>query len=228
MSRACSSAADHLDAAYTLSPVGFTVSLWFKALTLLTGQQLVNIGTSGSGTNRYTVGMSATNAPNTNHNDGTNAIATAGATSLGDGAHHNIVSTLTSLSSRASFVDGINKGTNANTRTALIPNAIRISGDLSGGVPILGGGLVSHVAIWSGVVSDADIALLATVSPNMVRPDILIDYWPLQSGSASEPSYGSRGTILSVTGTTFSTDDPALNQGIIQPMFQQRKVIYSL
>jgi Concanavalin A-like lectin/glucanases superfamily len=226
MSRSFSTTGDHLDASYALGSLPFTLSAWFKLTTLGATQRGVAIGTGGSGTNYYGLSATATNACSATHNDGTNSIATAGATTLGDSGWHNCVASFASASSRSAFLDGINKGTAAGARTVLTPNAIRVGLDLAGAAQFHG--LISHVAIWGGTLADSDVATLATLSPNMVRPDILLDYWPLQSNNVNEPSFGASGTVLAVTGTTFSTDDPPLNQGIIQPMYYQRKVIYSI
>lgn len=212
---------DHLDAAYSTLTLPFTISGWIKLTTLAANHRLVTYGTPAVATSRYTLGVDTTNAPNAVHADAGVATATATGTTPSDALWHNVVSTFTSVSARSAFLDGINKGSNATAQSAITPSVLRISGAPDGTNVFRG--LAAHIAIWNGVVSDADIAKLATLSPNMVRPDILWDYWPLQSNSASEPSYGSQGTILTVTGTTFSTDDPVLNAGVIQPMYFNRK-----
>lgn len=223
MSRLFSNAAgDHLDASYTMPALPFTACAWLKLNTFGTGIRIFDLGSDG--THRYSLGTSAADAAVAHHHDGTLSVATETAHPLSDGQWHVAVGSWVGNSSRSAFSDGINKGTNAGARTSITPTAIVVGQDFAALARL--NGRMAHLAIWGGTLSDADISLLATVSPNMVRPDILLDYWPLQSNSASEPSYGSRGTILSVTGTAFSTDDPVLNAGIIQPMYFNRKQMF--
>lgn len=214
-------AGDHLNASYSIS-LPFTISAYAKLTAGLTAQSISEIYSDA--THRFGLRVSNTNFVAALHQDPTSSTATETAGTLGDLGWHVCTATFVSNTSRNAFVDGINKGTNAGTRTTLTPTSIVVGMDAGGANRF--NGKIAHLAIWGGTVSDADIATLASVSPNMVRPDILLDYWPLQSNNASEPSYGSRGTILSVTGTTFDTDDPVLNANLIQPMFFNRKQMF--
>jgi hypothetical protein len=84
--------------------------------------------------------------------------------------------------SRAAFVNGANKGTNA---TSAIPTGIdRIGiGVLArSSLANFSNGMIAEVGIWNAALTDADVASLAKgASPLMIRPESLVFYAPLSS-----------------------------------------------
>lgn len=90
---------------------------------------------------------------------------------------HHACGVWTSASSRAAFIDGGNKGTNATSTTpsGIVSTAI-------GQASFNAGGSIADVAIWNVALSDAEVLALARgMSPMLVRPSALVAYWPLSN-----------------------------------------------
>jgi hypothetical protein len=71
-------------------------------------------------------------------------------------------------------------------------------------------GRVSEVAIWAGDIGAAGFAMLGKrVSPLLVRPNLLVGYWPLLGNASPEVDLvsGKNGTI---TGTVAKADHPRI------------------
>jgi hypothetical protein len=74
-------------------------------------------------------------------------------------------------------------------------------------------GRVSEVAIWAGDIGAAGFAMLGKrVSPLLVRPDLLVGYWPLLGNASPEVDLvgGNNGTI---TGAVAKADHPRITRG---------------
>jgi hypothetical protein len=86
-----------------------------------------------------------------------------------------------SSNSRAAFLDGGNKGTNAVLSTPAGLDTTSIGVALRAGGPIgYLDGMVAEVAIWSAALTDAEVAILALgYLPLAVRPQSLVAYWRL-------------------------------------------------
>ena len=82
--------------------------------------------------------------------------------------------------SRAIFLDGINKVTDATSETpaGIDTTAIARLSTLTPGS--FWSGRVAEAAIWNVALTDAEITQLALgVSPLLIRPDNLVAYWPI-------------------------------------------------
>lgn len=212
MSRSFSGNTDHLDnSSPAVTAVPLTISAWLKFGS--TGNQiLVTVGVSGTGLNYFDIGQANAAAPIATTFDGVAGSSASSTFTMDTGVWHCLTAVYVSATSRAIYVDGTNKGTNAVSRVPAGINATRISGTLAATPvnPILTAGLMAHVAIWNTALSDSEVALLATLAPTLVRPESLLEYWPLNNGQSPEPSYGVSPHQLSVTGTGYSTDNPVL------------------
>ena len=79
-------------------------------------------------------------------------------------------------------------------------------------------GKLAHAAIWNVALSDQEVASLKYLYPNQVAVANLVNYWPLTSNKSPEPDYGSGNLPLTVTGTTFSTDNPNIAGTLVQTL----------
>ena len=213
MSRLFATGSDHLDnnnPAWT-APAG-TICAWIKSTSLVTPAQIVTLGTSGSGSNRFTLGMTSGAFFVCNENDGSSSVANATSPVLDTTNWHLAVGVWSDHTNRAAFFDGLSKGTIAALKASSAPNVTRISADPAGGNPAAM--YIAHVAIWNIALIDADVLKLLTQLPSTVQAASLLEYWPLTGNASPEPSLGTSPHTLTVTGTAFSTDNPAL--GILQ------------
>lgn len=116
---------------------------------------------------------------------------------------HHGCAVFASATSRAAYLDGGNKGTNATNH---LPSGVNRSfvgtRILSGTRAFFLNGMVAEAGIWDIALSDAEVAALATgLSPLLVRPESLVAYWPLWG--SSDPEIDRVGGLgLAVTGAT--------------------------
>lgn len=93
-----------------------------------------------------------------------------------------------SSSSRAVYLNGGNKGTDANDVTPggldITAIGVRPRSSLFAYVS----GRVADAAIWDAALSDAEVASLAAgYAPPLIRPQSLVAYWPLFGNLSPEP-----------------------------------------
>ncbi len=117
--------------------------------------------------------------------------------------------TFASSTSRTAFINGGSKGTNTDSMTGTV-NELTIGARRSASAVGFFAGKIAQVAIWNTVLSDAQIAALASgTNPTAISPGSLIAYYPLL-GDAT-PSVGTE-TLQNVGSPTYDTDDsPGIN-----------------
>ena len=154
---------------------------------------------------------------NVSGTSGANATTTGAATTSATWDH--ACGVTRSDTDRSAFVNGGSEGTSSTSRA---PNESLYTKIVLGSNPpnsIYSDGKLSHVATWSVALSDDEIASLAAgAHPRQVRPDALVEYYPLNRLSGNEP-----GTIagfdLTDTNTVTYTDDtpPMIGHHILAP-----------
>lgn len=158
-----------------------TLSIWFRHTNQPTTEELLTLHLGAGGDTRYGLWLySDKSVLATARNDaaGGQAEAQTLATSAEQVWHHG-AAVFTSTSSRAAYLNGANKATNAAVIGAFTPAGVGIgkSIDVQGFT-----GQLAHAAIWTAALDDAEIAALAAgFDPRMIRPDALAAYWPLES-----------------------------------------------
>jgi len=229
MSRIFAASGDHLDSSSTIiTDVPFSMFCWMKETVSSNGKIVICVGTTGSSNTRYDLETfnNANNQIGANSNEKDDAggshggLLSANTIQAYPGIWRPYGSTFTDHNNRASFLEGrIGAGTGAATTSAV--NSIRISGDPLGVNPIVVTTYIAHIALWNVVLSASEINQLHYLLPNQVRVANLVNYWPLLNNQSSEPDYGSGNLPLTVTGTTFSTDNPNIaGTQVIQLMGQ--------
>lgn len=106
----------------------------------------------------------------------------------------------TSDSSRAAFLNGGDKATNAVSKTPAGFDRLSIGrhGDSTPGTYMEG--RIAEVGIWNVALSDGEIAILAKgVCPLRIRPHSLIGYYPLFGNGSPEPNLAVGGATYNVT-----------------------------
>lgn len=132
------------------------------------------------------------------HYDGTSSAGTTSTGLVSANTWHHAAGVFTSDSSRSAFIDGGNKATNSDSRTAVSD----IDGVNIGGLEFPGAqqeldGRLAEVGIWNVALTDAEIAILGDgYSPLLIRPQSLVFYLPFVGGS----------TVELIAGTSFTTN----------------------
>jgi len=100
-------------------------------------------------------------------------------TNISANTWHHICGVEASSTSRAVYLDGGNKGTNATSRTPGGLDVTAIGGLILPNTYVMPGRL-AEVAVWNVALSDSEVAQLALgLCPLLMRPGDLLAYWPL-------------------------------------------------
>jgi hypothetical protein len=120
------------------------------------------------------------------------------------GAWQHVAAVFTSASSRAAYLAGGNKVTNATTSTPTNLNTTGIGVYVDSGNNNLINADIAEVAFYNVALTDADVLASSTgLSPLLIRPEALVAYWPLLGNTS--PEIDLRGRFeLTVTGATAS------------------------
>ena len=93
---------------------------------------------------------------------------------------HHACAVAVSSTDRSVFIDGGSKGTSTMDLSPANVDTIHI-GSLARATPVnFWSGLLAEAAIWNAALIDAEVAALgAGMSPLLIRPGNLVDYWPI-------------------------------------------------
>jgi hypothetical protein len=182
--------------------VPLTLACWFRTTDLADSKGLVQVGdgTVGDGTSENYFALITDGADflrirtraSGSHSD---AITT---TKHGSGTWHHGCAVSSAVDSRAIYLDGGGKGTNAVSRTPSGIDSTQL-GVLTHGINFYWDGDIAEAAIWNAALTDAEVATLAKgYSPLLIRPANLVFYVPLIR-DADEDIVG--GLSLSTGGT---------------------------
>lgn len=212
MSRTYSTTSDHLDVTATIvaAPATCTLACWFKAGNITTNQDLISLGTAGSGDNRRTLRVTATGAVLANCRDTGSKTATSSTVIADTTTWHLLVAVFDGDSSRTAYLDAGGAVSNTTAATPSAPDALRISAIHSATLPVVSAGKIAHIAIWDIALSAGDITSLLTTLPSGVQAANLVGYWPCTANASPETDSGTGGHALTVTGTTYDTDNPTI------------------
>lgn len=189
-----------------------TLACWFNADNVTADHFLVGIQQdSGGGANHhfglYAFGTSGADTVVALARTTASSFAES-ATSFSAGAWHHACGVFTSATSRAAFIDGGSKGTNATSRAPVgvdrYVHCIRNDGTFQLD------GRIAEIAIWDVALTDDEVAALGRgFSPLLVRPASLIEYWPIIGRTSPEINLRSGGPTLTNTSGTVA-DHPRI------------------
>lgn len=195
-------------AAVTAYP--FSMACWFNANDVATTYTLmcVTVKTSNSYYARLDAAGAVAGDPIRGvlrNTSSYNADTTAG---YGAGAWNHGALVFTNATTRAAFLNGGNKGTNASN-SAFSASVNRTSVGRYGGLTPSQyfDGLVAWPAVWSVALSDDEIAQLAAgVCPLLVQPQSLVAFWPFDATDLDRVGAFS----LTPAGAPTFVDDPGM------------------
>lgn len=200
---------DYLDlSTLAVTTLPFTIAVWYKPGSLGVSARIFNVGTAASTDNDRYIGTTIGDNVQAISRTTTNASGTS-TTAMANTTDWNLLTAVfTSDSSRAAFLNGAGKNTNATANAPTTPNYIILAAapGITNRVPA--NSKLAHAAIWSVALSDAEVLSLVTNKPSAVQASNLQEYWPLDNNNSPETSFGVSPHSLTVHGTTFSTDDP--------------------
>jgi len=181
---------------YNTSPVvtglPVTMACWFKVPNLTTNFALMTLGgrTSNVRLTLQAAGAAPGDVVRVQSVDTTNTKRQAvSSTGFSVGVWHHATAVFASTTSRAAYIDGGNKGTNAASSSVSSFDALDVMVERQTGTP-QGTAVdveVAEVAVWNVALSDEEVAILALgYSPLFVQPLALKNYFPMfgRRGSA--------------------------------------------
>lgn len=144
----------------------------------------------------------------------------AAATSAGftAGTWHHACGVWAAGNSRAAYLDGAAKGTNATSVTPAGIDRLSIGAHLRLTPFGYMSGRIAEAAVWNVALSDAEVRALARgIHPLRVRPGNLVFYAPLWGTSSPERDYTRGQRHLTVTGATVAAH-PRVALPVLSPM----------
>lgn len=174
-----------------VSVAPLTMACWFYATNVTTGNAYITIADSATDSSYWGLWGRGEVDDKVYCAQGDNVSPSFALTSTTFSANtwHHAAAVFTSNSSRAVFLDGGGKGTDATT-VGNPPSLDRTSiGILDRLNPVFyHNGYVAEPAIWSAALTDAEVVSLALgYSPELIRPQSLIEYWRLFGNQSPEP-----------------------------------------
>lgn len=187
-----------------------TMACWFYSDDNALQQGLGFIGDKDVSNQYFALLLTTTGkvAAATRQSSSTQAESTNG-TAYTANAWHHACGVWSAANSRAAFLDGTDKGTEATSLTPTGADRISIAhlGDSSPSNPM--SGRIAEFGIWTIALADADVALLAAgIPPTRVRPDALAHYWRIGIASPEPDWRGGATYNLALASTPTIADHP--------------------
>ena len=188
----------------TATPV--TMCCWVNTTSLAAVQTPIGIYRSSSApdTNSFELSIGTGGALSAK-TSGASATTTTGAITTNTWAH--VCGVFTSATSRAAFINGANKATNATSSTPTGLNRLSIGVERGGfGSGEAFSGAIAEAAYWNAALTDDEVAALGKgFSPRLIRPSALVAYLPLIRDFVDV-----KGAGFSVTGSLTVADHCAI------------------
>lgn len=194
-----------------------TLAGWAKPIDLSVGRSLIAVVDSTTNDGSWSIAATSTlNVIALSLDATTSAFASSTGSPPSTGAWSHWAGTFASNTSRAAFLNGANKGTDATANAPVAPNVISV-GALARLTPAnFMSGAVAEAAIWNVILTDLEILLLASgVCPLLIRRSALVWYSPLL-GDSPEPDYSGGRRSATLTGTTVAAHPGVQTIGIPQ------------
>lgn len=191
-----------------------TLACWFKADDITAQHVLLSVMDDGTGS---VDGFYIQAVGNTAGDPIRASVAAAGsfgeaATTTGYSANtwQHACGVYTSATSRAAFLNGDGKGTNATNRAPSGLSRTMVGRYNAGASNVYSDAAIAEAAIWDADLTDAEVASLAAgMSPLLVRPENLVFYAPLFGNNSPETDIVS-GLALTYSGSPAKVDHPRI------------------
>lgn len=190
-----------------LTAAPLTMACWAKTTgTSVNGQVMVNLHNSASGNslNQFLLRLSTSNTIVAETSSAAADDLAVSSAAPSNNTWFHACAVFASATSRAAYLNGGSKGTNATnlTPSGINRTTIGLEGSSGGFGPFLSGGSIAEVAIWNVALTDTDVLSLSKgIHPFLVRPDALVDYWPLIGSYSPEINLKSNTSVMTMQGT---------------------------
>lgn len=156
-----------------------TMCCWVNTTSLAANQSPIGVyaSSTSSGTGSFRLSILTTGAFLASTGNAS-ASTTTGLVTTNTWAH--VCGVFASSTSRAAYVNGTNKATNATSRTpaSLDRMSVGVERGSAPGAPLVG--RIAEAAIWNAALDDDEVAALGKgFSPRLIRPSALVAYLPL-------------------------------------------------
>lgn len=186
-----------------VTAVPLTFSAWWKSSNAAVFSAILSIDQSGGG--QFQLNQDSSGHIQAATADGTLSTA-ATSTTVSAGVWCHACAVFANGSSRAAFLNGGGKGTNAAARAPTGINQVEIGHNGNGPSD----GSIAECAMWNIALADADVlALSSGVAPYFIRPDGLVFYAPLLQGYSPEIDWVG-GRTLTLTAAPALIDGPPI------------------
>lgn len=217
MSRTFNGSTDYLryntGAILSVHPV--TLACWFKTTDTTNNQTLMALSASAATASLQEIhlgaaGGTAGDPVRAYVADGSAAGQAVSSTGYSSGVWHHACGVFTAVNSRAAFIDGGSKGTDANSRTPAGIDQATMGARVQATTISLLTGNIAEAGIWDVALTDDEVASLAKgFSPLLIRPTSLVAYWPL-IGKYSPEIDVVGGFGMTITSATVGDHSPLL------------------
>lgn len=183
------------------SPI--TMACWFRASSVASTQVLLSLANSGS-SNVIVLGIRGDAGGGVYAGQYTGVYSQAVTATASTSVWNHAAAVFFSNSDRRAFLNGV-KTTNTGTTGDATGMTFLYSGSAADNSAYFTG-QISRCAIWNVALTDDEIASLAKgVSPLLVRPQSLLDYWPMVTGTGN--AIGWKGIVLTNTNSVTHSDE---------------------
>lgn len=194
-----------------------TMACWGNTSVTGTLQAMMHIGDVAVGPtqNRWSLTVDTGDAVTATTNTTTGTVSAVTSTTISASTWFHACAVFTSATSRAAFLNGGGKGTNATSRspTGIDNFAIGVLYGSSVSQPFgpAGTGDLAWATVWNIALSDADVAILATgIDPRLIHPEAIIGFWPLVGVNSPENNLYSNTEVLSIVGSLSQSSMPSI------------------
>lgn len=201
-----------------LTATPLSMSAW--GYTPVTGsfQRMLGIYNSASALNFFSLCVDTTNNVEAVTTDGVNSSQALTSTAISASTWFHAGGVWASATSRAAYLNGGGKGTEATSR---VPSGldrtnigVRDTSTIAqswGASGASGAASLAEVGLWSIALSDSDmLALSKGLSPLKVHPEALVAYWPLLGNNSPENNLKSNTSTMAIQGTLTKSAHPRL------------------
>ena len=189
-----------------------SISVWFYPDDDGSFHPLVGISNSGNINDYFALLIGSGQNVWALIDDGAGQAGSTTATTLTNNSWNHCMAVFATTTSRSSWLNGLNKDTDATDRTPAGIDQTEIATILRSNPIGYASGRIAEIGLWNADLSDAEVAILATgISPLAVRPQSLVAYWPLMGNLSPEPDWlENKYSMTLVNGPTKADHPPVM------------------